>query len=274
MGLISDSIENDSLLRRDSVLAYLEFKVGTLSMTLYSNTASTSDSNTNSSTKNAEIAKFKFEQSNFKLEALPRYDSFLFQMHLGSFYLIDTVVDANSFHSVLIYPKKSSQQSHTEVFSLVYEHNPLVNFQKAGSKYKANLSVKSCGLDIILNMHVVEHLKNFATYLNVYFDEANAVLFTKSKTKHREPSVYTAKKINPILSTNFNFDITSPKLIIPQNFKNSNPYVIILDFGRLTLENMRYQRGKEFNETVQPVFTLSTSNHFKNNESTENLSRK
>jgi vacuolar protein sorting-associated protein 13D len=245
MGLINDSIENDSLLRRDSVLAYLEFKVDTSIMCLHSET-------------NIEIVKFKFEQSNFKLEALPRYDSFLFQMNLGSFYLIDSTVDSQSFHSILIYPKNVSNKRQLDsdgVVFLAYEFNPLINFQKTtGLKYKSNLTIKSCGLDIILNVNVIENLKSFFTHANQYFISSNSVLFSKLKvTKPRaiEQPIYSLKKINPILNTNFNFEITSPKLIIPQNFKTKNPYVIILDFGRLILENMRLKKEE---------FILSTSN--------------
>jgi vacuolar protein sorting-associated protein 13D len=248
MGLINDSIENDSLLRRDSVLAYLEFKVDTSIMSLYS-------SHTDTKT---EIVKFKFEQSNFKLEALPRYDSFLFQMNLGSFYLIDSTVDSQCFHSILIYPKNDLNKRQLEsngVVFLAYEYNPLVNFQKTlGPKYKSNLTIKSCGLDIILNVNVIENLKSFFMHTNQYFENANSVLFNKLKTtksKTIEQPIYAIKKINPILNTNFNFEITSPKLIIPQNFKSKNPYVIILDFGRLILENMRLKKDE---------LTLSTSN--------------
>jgi hypothetical protein len=78
LALISDSIENDSLLRRDSLLAYLEFKLESASIII-------SDMNS------IQIAEFKFERSKFLLEALPRHDSYLFQINLGSFYLYDCV---------------------------------------------------------------------------------------------------------------------------------------------------------------------------------------
>jgi vacuolar protein sorting-associated protein 13D len=239
MGLINDSIENDSLLRRDSVLAFLEFKVDTLIMSLFHTSSAAAN-------HQIEIAKFKFDQSNFKLEALPRYESFLFQMSLGSFYLIDNVAESTSFNSILIYPKDSDKNSQkSEVFSLVYEYQPLINLQKpTGLKYKANLSIKSCGLDIILNLSVIENLNKFFSNSSRHFQESNSVLFNTGKALKRAKKyqpVYSSSKAQ-ILSTNFNFEITSPKLIMPQNFKSKNPYVIILDFGRLIFENMNMLR--------------------------------
>jgi hypothetical protein len=90
MYLINDSIESDSLLRRDSVLAYLDFKVKDLKITICSN-------------PKEEIVEVKLVDSHFKLEALPRYQSFLFEMNLGSFYILDNSINSN--FPVIIYPK-------------------------------------------------------------------------------------------------------------------------------------------------------------------------
>ena len=70
LALISDSIENDSLLRRDSLLACFTFNLESASIKLNSDLQ--------------DLVEFQFERSILGFEALPRHDSFNFNLKLGS----------------------------------------------------------------------------------------------------------------------------------------------------------------------------------------------
>ena len=109
-------------------------------------------------------------------------------------------------------------------------------------KYNSNLSIKSCGLDVILNTSLLEKFKKFSNNATILLNDSKSVLFKLKKNKDNTTSNINKKKNKKFLSnffikTNFNFDITSPKLIIPQDLSSKNSYVIIFDFGRLILKN-------------------------------------
>lgn len=146
LGLINDTIENDSLFKRDSLLAVLEFKLENTEICLHG-------------AQMEKIAKFKLENTQVVIEALPRYDSFVFDMSLGSFYLEDSL-NINSSFPLLIHPKltDSDKFEKSSVFSLIYEHKPL----SKQSKLNSNLIIKSCGLDIIYNKNCIEKMVNFS----------------------------------------------------------------------------------------------------------------
>lgn len=228
LALISDSIENDSLLRRDSFLACLTFILDSASIVIASN--------------NVDIAELKFERSTLNFDALPRHDSFLFALKLGSFYLNDcismnnTTIRKNYFPRI-IYPKNSNQEISFHVFELTYEHNPLQN-TKSGSKHTGNLIVKSGGLDIIYNVDVLENIKKFFQNSLKHYIRAKRILIRRTKKRTETEIKLNSSYHNSIIhKINFNFEITAPKVIFPQDFYTKNPLVVVFDFGRLALMN-------------------------------------
>ncbi len=227
LALISDSIENDSLLRRDSQLACLTFNLESASIIISSNSA--------------DIVELKFERSTLMLDALPRHDSFLFNLKVGSLYLNDCAATTNkkkNFFPRIVYPKNtnSSDLVNFYVFELVYEHNPLLPNVKL--KHSANLLVKSCGLDIIYNLDVIENIKRFFQRSSKHYAAASRILIRKTKKKtETEVKLNSSYHNSFIHKINFNFEITAPKVIFPQDFSVENPLVVIFDFGRLALVN-------------------------------------
>lgn len=230
LALISDSIENDSLLRRDSLLAYLTFNLQSASIIIAS--------------QSTDIVELKFERSILLLECLPRHDSFLFTLKLGSFYLNDcTAMSDNnkqkkSLFPRIIYPKNSSQElTNFHVFELIYEHNP-VQSTKTNAKHSGNLIVRSCGLDIIYNLEVFENIKRFFQTSGKAYARAHKALIRRTKKRTETEIKLNSSYHNSVIhKINFNFEITAPKVIFPQDFYSKNPLVVIFDFGRLALVN-------------------------------------
>lgn len=206
MGLINDTIENDTLLGRDYLLAVLEFKLDKWVINV------------------DRIAKFKLEQTELMFEALPRFDSFLFEMKLSSFYLIDSINKNRTFFPNLIYPQNLKGPG--QVFSLSYEHNPV-------NSKNSRLTIKSCGFDCIFNRDFYSELINFTHNFSLLFNQAGQVLLRKNL----KPSKSFSLKTSPIHKMTFNFEIIAPKILIPKEYDNEDSNCLILDFGKLTFRN-------------------------------------
>ncbi len=265
LALINDSIENDSLLRRDTLLASLEFKLDEASILL--------------SSDKIKIAELKFHKSTFLFEAMPRHDSFYFQMSLGSFYLYDCTINFNTiqknYFPIVVYPKNNDIES-TElasselesVFLLAYEHNSISQTSVNRRKFQsANLEIKSCGLDIIYNLSIIEGLKRFFEIAHECMKKANSVkirrfkLFqeeetikvkqTPSSSLNNENSKETINLISasPFKNLSLDFEINAPKFIFPQDFHVPNPLVVIFDFGRFAFKNRDKNRSSKENSS-------------------------
>ncbi|RNA32522.1 vacuolar sorting-associated 13D isoform X1, partial [Brachionus plicatilis] len=206
MTLINDTIENDTLLRRDCLLAVLEFKLDQWQINV------------------DQIAKFKLEHTELVIEALPRFDSFLFEMNLSSFYLIDSVNEHTTFFPNLVYPQKVKGPA--QVFSLSYEHNPV-------NSKNSHLTIKSCGFDCVFNRDFYSQLLNFSQNVSVLFQKAGQVLLAKNL----KPTKSFSLKTSPIHKITFNFEIIAPKIIMPKEYDNQDSNCLILDFGKLTFKN-------------------------------------
>ena len=216
LALINDSAENDSLLRRDSLLASLEFKLNTASIKL------------------GEIAEFKFEKSTVLLEALPRHDSLYFQLNLGSFFLYDSHAlnsSDQSHFSTIICPL--SKQPTEFVFQLVYEHNPFPANNNKQQNDNSSLTIKSCGLDIVYNLDFLQRLKKFFEAASMHYQKTVFQNQTKSSRVRKKANFYS-----PIINKiKFDFEIAAPRVVFPQDFNSHNSLVVIFDFGRLAFLN-------------------------------------
>ena len=216
-GLINDSLENDTLLRRDSLLAILDFKLNNCSISL-------------ATSQKKQIVKLKFEQSMLTFEALPRYNSFMFELNLNSFYLVDSGSLYTQFPN-LIYPKlATSIDDHLidnqSVFKIVYEHKPLV-YNTANNliltpikQLKSMLAIKSSGLDIIFNRTTCEKLADFVKDVNNVHQDVLTTRFAdrikfyrKSSLSSNRNTKINAAKMSVLHNMSFNFDITAPKLM-------------------------------------------------------------
>ena len=288
LALISDSIENDSLLRRDTLLASLEFKLDEASIVI-------------SSDDEIEIAELKFNKSTFIFEAMPRHDSFFFQMSLGSFYLYDCAAikfnkimsdtHRKNYFPIVVYPKINNSESEElslsrefeSVFQLAYEHNPISQTSVNRRKFHgANLEVKSCGLDIIYNLSMIESLKLFFEKAHKCLKKANSVKIKRFKLfqeqeniKSKSPpppqsasslsSENSKETINlisasPFKNLSLDFEINAPKFIFPQDFHAPNPLAVIFDFGRFAFKNRdKIQSSKSDSFANHSLSTLKKS---------------
>lgn len=242
VSLINDSLENNSILRRDTLLARFEFKLDDTCILL-------------SSSREAPLAELQFGNSTFLFEMLPRHDSYLFQMSLGTFYLHDCVssrADRINQFSTLVYPKNSIASTSVEpVFQLAYELNPFQMNQNKKKFHGAILEVQSCGLDIVYNAGFIKAFVEWFDHTRERFKHADSVKIKPVKYEEFEEIILDTKddKINlisssPIKNLILNLEINGPMFLFPQDFYSSNPLVVVFDFGRFVFKNRDIQSYK------------------------------
>ncbi|GFW33199.1 vacuolar protein sorting-associated protein 13D [Trichonephila clavipes] len=99
---VLDSAENESLLKRDTVFAQLNFSLsqGTFSL-LQSESLATSPTEKNFPQQGKSIIDLEFSDVSTKLETRPRNGSFLFEIKLGALYLHDRIYSDSHFPHII-----------------------------------------------------------------------------------------------------------------------------------------------------------------------------
>lgn len=291
MALINDTLENDTLFKRDSLFANIELKLPKASILLLVSSSSASESH------RSPLVELKLEDSLLQIDAMPRHESFLVECNLGSFFVYDRSRITQSVFPALVYPKSSVVTSGSisttatttsdgppfSVFNLTYEHKPLNRLFRTTS----NLKIKSCGLDVVFNRQIVERILRAGEELTRVVKRCTRdVKFELNNNNNEETAIATtmtaAGRPNTINSTlhdiNFVFEITGPKVILPHEYYSTNPYVFVFDFGQLTLINRNWAAslnesvlGRKGERTANGVNVLKEMNE-RNQENPDNLS--
>lgn len=97
-----DSADNDSLLKRDTVFAQLNFSLsqGTFSL-LQSESQTISPEEKTTSRQGKSIIDLEFSDVSTKLETRPRTSSFLIEIKLGALYLHDRIFADSHFPHII-----------------------------------------------------------------------------------------------------------------------------------------------------------------------------
>lgn len=159
LDVLADTIDDDTLLRRDTVFGQFNFTLskGTFSLCTMKN---------NENTK--AIIELQFERVNLSYDSRPRYGSHKFFISLGALYLHDYLTE-NSTFPILIQPqmiptvnsriRSSAEKLTTQLpqylFEMTYEKRPLhLNADHL-------LQVNSKSLDVVYNPTVIHWLIDF-----------------------------------------------------------------------------------------------------------------
>ena len=256
--LINDSIEDESLLRRDTILINLEFNLKLANIMLIFS--------------NKEFLEFKLDNSKFLFEARPRHESYLFELNLDSAYLINKY-DLKSKFINLIYPKTNQQQC----FKIKYEHRPLNQIHQ--NKIKSNLLIKSTSLNIIFDKDYIFRLDCFLNDFNRIYKEIVSSRFIENTNQialseilngdddddsnntflQQMNKINDKVQVNKLLNYNkyinnilFDIEFCAPNVLFPRNIYDEKTFIIILDFGKLTFLN------KQLPSTISSTTTNGT----------------
>ena len=244
--LINDTIEDESLLRRDTILINLEFNLKLASIVLLFN-------------DKEDFLEFKLDNGKLQFEARPRHESYLFEINLDSAYLINKY-DLKTKFKNLIYPKSSQKQC----FQFKYEHRPLNQIHE--NRIKSNLTIKSTSLNIIYNNDYILRLNSFVGDFNRIYKEIISSKLIENKNQisiknnddddrvgegvdddsfvKKMNKINDKVQVNKLLNYNkyinntlFDIEFCAPNVLFPHNIYDENTFIIIIDFGRLTFLN-------------------------------------
>lgn len=115
---------------------------------------------------------------------------------------------------------------------------------------------------------VFENIKNFFQRSSKHYRSAWRVLIRRPKRRTETEIKLNSSYHNSIVhKIDFNFEITAPKVIFPQDFYKKNPLVVIFDFGRLALVN----RNNNLNVSLIERTKSSSEAAFKKSQTDANF---
>ncbi|XP_076167518.1 vacuolar protein sorting 13D isoform X3 [Ptiloglossa arizonensis] len=238
LDVLADTIDDDTLLRRDTVFGQFNFMLSKGAVSL----CTTKNNNENTKT----VIELQFERVNLSYDSRPRSGSHKFFISLGALYLHDYLTE-NSTFPILVQPQvvsfaTSRARSSTEkltsqlpqhLFEMTYEKRPLhLNADHS-------LHVNSKSLDIVYNPTVIYWLIDFM--YKPHRSSSNQ-RFQAMKRRTRRQLIKNWEQIleGDLVyrsSWDLQFNISAPQILLVENFTDSNAAVVVVDFGKLHLSN-------------------------------------
>ncbi|XP_044308193.1 vacuolar protein sorting-associated protein 13D isoform X3 [Varanus komodoensis] len=202
-------------------------------------------------------------------ETLPRRNSSLFKVQLGSLFLRDLATEGTIF-PVLVFPnpqkevgcassiglQTSSDTSNQSsgpavpVFEMLYEQNPV------RSSFERRLEVRTQPLNIIYNPQAIKkvadffykgrvHTSGFGCQSALELRVAEAArrqynklkMQTKAEIRQTIDRLLVGEFIEDSKRWTVCLDIFAPQVIFPDDFKSADPILVVIDLGRMLLTN-------------------------------------
>uniref|UniRef100_A0A8D0BUC4 Vacuolar protein sorting 13 homolog D n=1 Tax=Salvator merianae TaxID=96440 RepID=A0A8D0BUC4_SALMN len=269
----ADISSMNTFTKRDHVFAKLNLQLQGGSVTLLHT------ENRGLQTTERAFMQLEFSGVTVLAESLPRRNSSLFKVQLGSLFLRDLATEGTIF-PVLVFPNPqkeigctSSIGLHTSssdtsnpslvaepavpVFEMLYERNP------AHSHFERRLEVSTQPLNIIYNPQAIKKVADFfykgrvhssgfgcQSELELRVAEAARRQYNKLKMQTKAEIRQT---IDRLLVGDFIedskrwavcLDISAPQVIFPDDFKFADPVLVVLDLGRMLLTNTQEERKR------------------------------
>ncbi|XP_016844832.1 vacuolar protein sorting-associated protein 13D isoform X2 [Nasonia vitripennis] len=246
LDVLADTIDDDTLLRRDTVFGLFNFALSKGAISLCTVTKAQADKAAETKT----VMELQFERVHLSYESRPRSGSHKFSISLGALYLHDHFTD-NSTFPILIQPQtigstgsssrlrsssdKLSTQPPQSLFELVYEKRPL------HLSVDHSLHVNSRSLDVVYNPLAIRWLVDFICEPH-RSDGSNNQRLQAMKRRTRRQLMKNWEQILEGDSTyrsswDLQLNISAPQILLVEKFTDTNAAVVVVDFGRLHLTN-------------------------------------
>ncbi|KAK1118264.1 hypothetical protein K0M31_015307 [Melipona bicolor] len=238
LDVLADTIDDDTLLRRDTVFGQFNF---TLSKGAFSLCTMKNDGENMKA-----VIELQFERVNLSYDSRPRYGSHKFFISLGALYLHDYLTE-NSTFPILVQPQmiptinsrvrssseKLANQLPQQLFEMTYEKRPL------HSNADHLLQVNSKSLDVVYNPAVIHWLIDF---MSKPHRPSTNQKFQAMKRRTRRQLIKNWEQIldGDLVyrsSWDLQFNISAPQILLVENFTDPNAAVVVVDFGKLHLSN-------------------------------------
>lgn len=244
---LSDSADNQTVLKRDAVFGKFNFclKSGTL------NLCTTREG----SLESTPMLELQFKNLSLGLVSKPRTASHIVELSLDAVFLRDKM-NLNSLFPVLVGPPVQErlvtsrnrglsprvsmtalskfEDNSDQLFHLTYEKKP----PKSAFEYR--LCVKSKCLDVVYQPSAVKWLTEFLCLPHQRNITQSRIEAMKTRTK-KELIKNWEQMLDgkEIARTNWELelDISAPQIIFVEQFRDPNSVMAVIDFGRLQLRN-------------------------------------
>uniref|UniRef100_A0A3Q2EIY1 Vacuolar protein sorting 13 homolog D n=1 Tax=Cyprinodon variegatus TaxID=28743 RepID=A0A3Q2EIY1_CYPVA len=265
---LEDSHTLNTFTRRDHIFARLEFLLEKGGVTLFH------EERRANMMHESGVIQLEFSGVKVMVESLPRSESSLLSVKLGSLFLRDLTTQGTMFpflvspkmvrldeQSMLMYfvLSECNSESTSPVFEMIYERNPV------RSKFERRLEVNTSPLNIIYNPQAMKkvteffykgrvHTSGFGYQSELELRVAEAARRQYDKLK-KQTKAEIRQTIDQLLVGEFienskrwtmKLDICAPQVIFPDDFQSEDPMLVVVDLGRILLTNSQGEIVKGF----------------------------
>ncbi|XP_044753631.1 vacuolar protein sorting-associated protein 13D [Coccinella septempunctata] len=255
--VLSDSVENNTIFKRDAVFGKFNFclKKGSI------NLCTTMDGET------SPMLELEFKNLSLNIVSKPRTQAHLVELSLGALYLKDKITQ-NSLFSVLVGPpglergfvsrSRGPQSPRVSVVNQLDSYNEClfyIAYEKKPSNSSADyrLCIQSKCLDIVYQPNAIKWLIEFVCLPHKKNITQSRIEAMKSRTKKeliKNWEQILGGRIVDRTTWDLQFDISAPQIIFVENFCDQGASMAVIDFGRLQLRNNTQYSTGENEQTI------------------------
>ncbi|XP_030278179.1 vacuolar protein sorting-associated protein 13D isoform X1 [Sparus aurata] len=274
---LEDSHTLNTFTRRDHLFARLEFLLEKGGVTLFH------QNRIGDTLQENGVIQLEFSGVKVIVESLPRSESSLLSVKLGTLFLRDLTTQGTIF-PVLVSPKTdkvvvainqpsgqssstsgfSAESSSSPVFEMIYERNP------ARCTFERRLEVNTSPLNIIYNPQAIKkvteffykgrvHTSGFGYQSELELRVAEAArrqynklkMQTKAEIRQTIDQLLVGEFIENSKRWTMKLDICAPQVVFPDDFQSGDPMLVVVDLGRILLTNSQ-DDAKASSKATQP----------------------
>ncbi|XP_074663009.1 intermembrane lipid transfer protein VPS13D-like [Tubulanus polymorphus] len=254
MDMLTESEENNTLLRRDAVFLNVNFCLKSGTFKLFSSQDG----------EKTSIIGVECSTVEMNFESRPRYNAYKFGINVGSIRVTDMFTKGSLFPVILAPQKKdrgislaqgnlnlvavqeTTNANEETLFSLTYEKKP------KDSIADHRLSIITKPLEMFYNPAAMERIRAFFSRKHVLPSRHSELkLASAAKSRYEQLKNQTKAGIQHTWEQMLegeeklqrrrwaiNLDISAPKIHVPENFTDPNTTIVIFNFGHLTFRNI------------------------------------
>jgi vacuolar protein sorting-associated protein 13D len=285
LSALADSVETNSILKRDAVFGKFCFNLKKGSLDVYRG---------GFGTDLLQMIEFQFENLLLNVESRPRSASHFVSLSLGSILLKDHLTLNTEFPDIIkpqvkdellqkakiqrsrltlsltpVSPPPIVEENHEPLFQLEYEKKPL-NYN---TDYR--LLLKSRSLDIVYNLDVIKWTLDFLSKPHLQ-GAKKKIEAMKNKTKMELKKNWehiVEGRLSERKTWTLEIDVSAPQIIFAENLADrQGSIIVVVDFGRMQITNSAQTEIKDAsqnNSKMNDMTNIASDNSIKDSEDDE-----
>lgn len=284
LSALADSVESNSILKRDAVFGKFSFNLKKGSLDVYRGGFGTDLS---------QVIEFQFENLLLNVELRPRSASHFVSLSLGSILLKDHLTLNTEFPDVIkpqakddLLQKSKTQRSRLSLSLIPLSPPPveesaepllLLEYEKkpinCSTDYR--LLVKSRSLDVVYNLDVIKWILDFLSKPHVQ-GAKKKIEAMKHKTKMELKKNWehiVEGRLSERKTWTLEVDVYAPQIIFAENLTDrQGSTIVVVDFGRMQITNSSQSDSKDTtqnNSKVNETANIQSDTSMKDSEDDE-----